>query len=180
MAIIRENRPDVYEHVVAEVLKSSEEPKNALVVINNTAIEIESYVQRPIQHTLPLENTIIAPYEQQTFVYVGRISEDDECDEFDEEYCVRVNLTKYSRETRIKTDFTLFPPSLKKREVFKDKEVWDITHLFDLKNDNDFYEGLKEEAKEEGIILPQSLLDAVFGPIDQKLKELYKQIKNSA
>ena len=81
---------------------------------------------------------------------------------------------------------------VRKGPVLKKKRVWKIesprvlgilyspTLIFSEKPSLGYRKDLKSIAAYNDLTLGDSLLDTVFNPIDQQLRELYYQIKNSA
>ena len=140
-----------------------------------------------------LRNEVVIPTDKEIAVYVGEAI-DLSFDGMDDDIRGTARLSKYERikGTRNKTKLIqLFPPKFQTREVpfVKDRKIWMIDSWnscnysflshgklrtgYDCSSD--YRTALKVEATNHGLILSHKLFEIVFGPIDSKIMEMYKQ-----
>ena len=170
---IRQIRPELYEHVLAEA-KRQEEPSTAIVK-TQTEIDISTAQQN-------LENKITMQDNEQTVFYVGSVRG----------LSGIMALTKNTPQLVKKRKWKIFPPGITTVEVQKLKMLWRV--YADLHNYNnspspsiliengeiksDYRKGLMKQVQQVGRLLHPSLLSAVFDPIDQKILEIYHSYKS--
>ena len=190
--IIQEQRPDLYEHLVAEEKRKEEEPNknNSLVEVPllENSIELESYLPKlDTSYKFPkqLENQLIVNHQEQVFVYEGKITISSF--KADDHLWGNAELTKYIRETNNKKKVKLFPPRVELINVCENKKLWDLnsysivfSKTWENFSERGCFKELIKGAKKERMIVPESLLSTVFNPIYQQLKEIYNKINCSA
>lgn len=130
-----------------------------------------------------LEKSITLLEGEQTFLFVGQAT-DLQLDLADDLITGIPTLTKYSLEEKERWYVQLWPPAINTRLSEKRRICWQVKedHSYFFMNGetySGYREGLRVHAKHKNLILERLLLTAIFDPIDQKLRELYDQVRNS-
>lgn len=183
---IRQERPELYEHVLAESKRRQEEQKlTSNTALENFTTEIDfSDIQKNLENKITMQDS------EQTFFYVGSVTK-LYYNFVDENVSGIVALTKSIHQLVKKRKWNILPPSITTVEAQKKKILWkayaclssydnspsSISLIEGREIQSDYRKGLMTNAQDKGYLLPASLLNAVFDPIDQKLLEIYNSYK---
>ncbi len=178
---IRQTRPELFEHVLAEA-KRQEEKQNPQVTTALAKITTEvdfSDISKCLENTIAIED------QGKFSIYKGKLYQLNW--KFKEEQVLgEAKLVKTVIITVKKNKWELFPPRITEIEVQKEKEVW-IVDTYPLESRSeiilggeicfDYRDRLTQQAQRKNKLLSSSLLKAVFDPIDQKLLGIYNTYK---
>ena len=178
---IRQKRPELYEHVLAEANRKSAEVTESALAKINPEIDFSDISKN-------LENTITIQDYGQNVAYRGSLF-DLSWDFESNNVSGYVKLTKDALVPLKKKKWKLFPPSITEVEVLEWKKVWmvnsgdwsnrAIRYIIEKGKISSNYRNILISIAQDKKYLPSpSLLSAVFDPLDQKVLELYNSYKS--
>ena len=169
LEIIRANRPDLYEPLLVEV-KNRVDGENVLVVDNE-----------PVEVSKSLKNEVSLQEGQLPTIYKGEFT--------NLEYYRTSNIRGIFGRVILTKRYTRKGYNEDKSAYHYNDKVWRLKvgggffnppyFLTQGENiDQTYRKDLAKLALGKGLFLPQPLFDAVFNPLEEKLKKIYRQIVN--
>ncbi len=181
--ILLRTRPDLYEMLITEEQRESTKAAETKALVH---IKKGRLLERPRYNDIPdLVNSVTVSESGQQSLYEGRLV-NMKVDLGDDYIIGHYTLEKYAVFEKEKILIHFSPLSINKEMVPVKKKKWKVKstgyyfyhgHLF-KGSIPDYKSNLMSNIKDAGIDLDSSLIDAVFDPMNKKLKEIYSSFKS--